>query len=272
MDVTVFVFLAVALLAVAPTPQPSAPPLREIGHVRATVVCSALDQPIRKALLGVLSNDNEVTRGREELDKMAHDQVRRARGSLRFDRNAIDETVRKIVEQSKDVEKALGDTKSLPVEGAEGYAEIENVKRQLELVLSDQNDAVNALEGTVETERLGEMQKEGLDALHGAVSADQAPIPTLAVALAEDDELTSYLGYAGVDPLAQQGSNPIASAPDGLVANTVYERLSELVLLEQRASRADFDPAKGVIGGLWAKCLLPSPLQTAQPGSTPLPR
>jgi hypothetical protein len=267
--------LLVLAAITASAPQASPTPLHEIARVRATVLCTALQSNVHTALLRIVEGDAAIARGRSRFAQMARDEVLRARGSLRFDQIAVDTIVRQIASSMQAAHEQLDDEKRIP-HSANTTEErtLTAIKHSLEATLSDQNDAVNVLNGTVETDRLGRMQKEGLDALQGAVNNDFAQAPSITSGLAEDDEITSYLGYAGIDPLTAQTGNTLSFAPDGMVSDTIYDQMSLVIALTQSRAARHAAEAEELIRTLWPSCVVPPALQppaTTLPASKPSP-
>ena len=255
----------------AGVPAPSPTPLREIGRVRATVPCSALNDHVRPALLAALSNLAAVDAGRKALDTAASDQVRRAKLSLRFDRIAVDKAVRAMSENlAKAHEQLDAIPASVGADGADGKA-VAEAKASLEQILNEQNDEINVLHGTVETDRLGEMQHEGLSKIKSQLGTgpEAAPGPFSTNALfgnADDDEIMSYLGYAGLPGAPLDPLDTVALNPTGLIGNTVFGRMASAVAEEEAQTIAGVRDAERSMLPVWRSCSL-----NAKPPPSPPP-
>lgn len=254
-----------ALAAEPLQPAPSATPLREIGRVRSTFFCATLHQNVRLALHALVENDKIMGKGHDALEKMASDQVQRARASIPFDRSSVDRVVRELVHNVGEIEKQLDHSTRFPaIAQTDDERKALEIKAQLESVLNAQKDSINVLNGTVETDRLGQMQREGLSDLQSAIGPESAASPS-APGSTSDDDTGSYLAIAGLPALPQAGPDPRTLPASSLIGNTLYGKMAFVVAVEQaRSAQAGRDAARTILTE-WRAC---DPAR-APPAATP---
>src|ERR1700682_200823 len=158
--------MLVLALASSPTPRPSPAPapavLQEIGRVRSrTPLCSTLREAVAPSILALLKSDTVLAAGHQTFLTMGRHEIERSRGRLEMDRLQLDREVVAIVRNLQTVATLLGDAKRFPkVAATDDERRALAIKGQLEAVARAQNDALNVISGTLETDRLGQMQHD----------------------------------------------------------------------------------------------------------------
>ena len=206
--------MLVLALAAAPTPAPSPGVLQEIGRVRSrTPLCSTLREAVAPSILALLKSDTVLAAGHQTFVMMGKHELERSRAQLELDRMQLDREVVAIVRNQRTVDALLGDTGRFPkVATTDDERRAQAIKEQLQAVARAQNNALNVISGTLETDRLGQMQHNVPSKITGATARDAGGAANRPGTPQSDNELgpVSYLDSAGV----QRSPNTTALPPD----------------------------------------------------------
>ena len=211
--------MLVFALAAAPSPEPSPAILQEIGRVRSrTPLCSTLREAVAPSILALLKSDSVLSAGGRTFVTMGKHELERSRGQLELDRLQLDKQVVAIVKNLQAVDILLMDTKRFPkVATTDDERRALAIKAQLLQIAKAQNDALNVISGTLETDRMGQMQHDFPTKINAAtaVPGGHADQPGTA---ATDPDLgpVSYLGSAGVQSASSTGSSDTQSSTSGV--------------------------------------------------------
>ncbi len=204
--------MLVLALAVTPSPAPSAAPvLQEIGRVRSrTPLCSTLREAVAPSILALLKSDAVFAAGHQTFVTMGKHQLERSRTQLEFDRIQLDHQVVAVVQNLKAVDTLLADTKRFPkVATTDDERRALAIKAQLQQVAKAQNSALNVISGTLETDRLGQMQHERPTKIEAAIGPENGHSNQPGTA-ATDPDLgpVSFLDSAGVAQSPNNNQSP----------------------------------------------------------------
>jgi hypothetical protein len=204
--------MLVLALAVPPPPTPApAPVLQEIGRVRSrTPLCATLRDAVAPSILALLKTDAVFSAGHQTFLTMGKHELERSRTQLEFDRIQLDREVVAAVRNMQAVEALLGDSKRFPkVAATDDERRALAIKAQLQKIAKAQNDALNVISGTLETDRLGQMQHERPTKIDAAIGPEGGHTNQPGTA-ATDPDLgpVSFLGSAGVAQSPNNNQNP----------------------------------------------------------------
>jgi hypothetical protein len=245
-----------ALLAVEPmsSPMPQPTPLKTIGHVRTTLLCTALKNNLFPAVTGLRTNDEVIDRGRLLLGKMASDsetgssQKSRATSgrrlistsqpnhALQIDNLQLGELVHAIAQNLDEIEKLLGDPQRFPPKpSADDVQLLDQAKVRLEAVADQQRVALNILSGTYETGALQMLLAKG-DNTQGALgpaSHSDVDVNLQTDPLTVTSQQTTGASNAGTS--SPPPSTPVSStAQTSLFANNSWGQLATGAFIQQK--------------------------------------
>lgn len=151
-------FLALLLgVTAAASPAPSSTPLtplKVIGSVRSTPLCTTLRESIGPAIAALLSNDDLIASSKPAFARLYHDDVlARSEGRTHLDMNRLESLITPIVANVKRVDSLLAKKPNDP--------KLQAVRDRLQSVLAQQKESLNVLSGFIATEQLGEIQTAG---------------------------------------------------------------------------------------------------------------
>jgi len=189
---TLVVGVLLAQATFAPSPAPTGSPLQEIGHTTSAAACAQLRDVVRPALEGVLRNDEAIDAGSRLLARLEADSTGSTLGDaspgMDVDRRHLARAATALVRNLR-VLRAL--VVRLPHDSPIGTS--------LASVVALQTKALDTLEGVVDTEDLGEMQRE--------FPKGSGPV---------EYESPSYLSGAGLPKSPRDAGLPVARAPGDL--------------------------------------------------------
>ncbi|HYZ17623.1 MAG TPA: hypothetical protein VE591_14525, partial [Candidatus Acidoferrum sp.] len=215
--------VATTAVAAAQTAPPS--PLPEIGRTRSKGFCSTVRDNVAPTLLGLMKTDEIIGAGHQAFAKMAHDQVARSGSALEMDRLYLSKVAISIAHNLTVVEKLLGDPARFPAKPTTDDEQFAlEVKARLKDVANAQRTALNIIQGTIETDKLGQMQN------------DMGTLPALTGKTSNSDygAATSFLDVAGLPSYAPVSALDRRSliASNTTAGKSAYGRL--LTALEQQ--------------------------------------
>jgi hypothetical protein len=184
-------------------PAPSASPLREIGHATANALCSTLTRGVVPLLVGTERNDEAISAGHRGLSKMDSDSaLHMSDAALELDRRYVRQ-VADVLAHNLDLMKKLLASDAFPVKISDSDDQAAAiVKAHLEDIVAKQKDALNLMDGTIETDYLGQMQSERNTSMDAA-TGNPASAPS-----------ASPLGGGGGGYLSVAGLQNTGSFPD----------------------------------------------------------
>jgi hypothetical protein len=239
---TLSALLVAALIAAEPcganaqTATPAASPLPEIGRVRSKGFCTTVRDNVAPSLLGVMKTDGLIGAGHRALAKMADDTVRSPQ-AVDLDRVYLDKVSTAIAHNLRVVNAFLSDKARFPdkpVTDDDRFAQL--VRDQLAAVAAEQRRTLDVINGTLETDRMGQMRAELDNGMQAAVAPAQAPLPIA------NETQTSFLDSAGLPDLAPipalSGRNRLTTG--STLGHRPFDRFTTLVEQEQsRIARAE---------------------------------
>ncbi len=203
--------MLVLALAVPPSPAPSPGVLLEIGRVRSrTPLCSTLRDAVAPSILALLNSDAVFSAGNKTFVTMGKHELERSRGQLELDRLQLDRQVVAVVKNLQAVDALLNDTTRFPkVATTDDERRALAIKAQLLKIAKAQNEALNVISGTLETDRLGQMQHERPTKIEAAIGPENGHSNQPGTA-ATDPDLgpVSFLDSAGVAQSPNNNQSP----------------------------------------------------------------
>ncbi len=193
--------MLVLALAVPPSPAPSPGVLLEIGRVRSRApLCSTLRDAVAPSILALLNSDAVFSAGHKTFVTMGKHELERSRGQLELDRLQLDRQVVAVVKNLQAVDALLNDTTRFPkVATTDDERRALAIKAQLLKIAKAQNEALNVISGTLETDRLGQMQHDFPGKINAATGPERGQGNQPGTAFTDPDlGPVSYLGSAGV--------------------------------------------------------------------------
>jgi hypothetical protein len=144
----VLVFAAFIAQGAAPSPSPQASPLKEITHVTARTLCTALHDHIGPSIMALMQNDAAIEDGEKVLEDRTRLSNGRWMGSLHLENDvaAITRNLDKMDELLRDAPDAA------TADGAD-HAAIERLKSQLGAAEAAQRAELNVLDGASEAQQ-----------------------------------------------------------------------------------------------------------------------
>jgi hypothetical protein len=240
-----FAALYVGATGVSPVPSPQPSNLPEIARVRSTTICGILRDRIMPAMQRLAGADSQLQTGKLAFLNMGRNQVAQSRPALQLDEVHVEFAVKAMLDELGKMHDLLRNPNEFPKspqtdDGKTAAA----LKAQIEAVEAQHQMAINVMNGTIESDRLGEMQHEGMQYMMTAIgpgkgeSATPTPAPTR--------EPTSFIGYAGlptppdiiVDPRSVEARNLGADTLYGKLAGALYDRQLHIVQLETSLTAA----------------------------------
>lgn len=155
--------LAILLAVSAPSPQPlpTLAPLKEIGRVRTTPLCSTL-QKMGPAVGHLLSNDAEIDASIPTYANMyVDDVIFRSRGWMDIDMLHMENRIGPIVNNLAKIENEM--SAEHIGSGAAQDPRFIDMRKELEAAVEEQKAALNVISGFVATYQMGSIQNSSLD-------------------------------------------------------------------------------------------------------------
>lgn len=149
--------VAVADAPLSAGPTATAAPLKTIIEVRTTPLCQTLRQGVQPTLVGLMKNDSLIESANRAVAKMFDDQVTQASASEQIDRLYLRNIAAALAHNLTIIGQLLG--QRFPQDATSTSAS-EDMHVRLQTVASAQNDALNLIEGFMQTEDIGRAQGE----------------------------------------------------------------------------------------------------------------
>ena len=219
--------LATLSMLTAQAPVPSQTSLPEIGRTRAKGFCTTVRDNVAPSLLGLMKTDDLIGASHRALLKAAHDQTAGSPESMELDQLYLDKVVAAMAHNLGVVKKMLADEKRFPKTPSsddDRFALL--LKAQLQAAADRQNDALNHLNGMLETEAMGSMHKDISSAMQSSLAQAGGPTPAGAPGGFFDSS-----SVPGANPLPFGASGAIA--PSHTIGHTVWDRLAADVEVQQ---------------------------------------
>jgi hypothetical protein len=216
-----------ALTAQAPAPSTAPTSLPEIGRTRAKGFCTTVRDNVAPSVLGLMKTDDLIGAGHRAVLKTAHDEAAGSPEAIQIDRLYLDKVITAMAHNLGVVKRMLSDDKRFPkapMNDDDRFALL--LKAQLQAAADRQNDALNHLNGILETQGMGVMRKDISTAMQGAVGNVGGP-STVSTPGGFFDSTT----VPGANPLALGGTAAIA--PSHTIGHTLWDQLAADIEVQQ---------------------------------------
>jgi hypothetical protein len=224
-----------------PSPAASLGPLKEIGRVRSSPVCSTLHELVGPAIGNVLSVDQTIALGRPILERYAHDvYVLGASASAEMDLMRLENTIGPLVHNLLAAQALLGDPRQFPKQAQNDDERLLLESRdRLKAITKEQQGALNYLNGMLQTAQLGELQRAGAD--DGlAFAIPDRPTPKTGSGTADTLD-------AGVAHSPREQADLDFSGATGLGYNPVKAVVADVRAAQTRIARGETDAAASIL-------------------------
>lgn len=242
--------LGLLLAAVTATPVPASPlaQLKTIANVRSTPVCTALREHIGPAIAKALDADDNIAQSPPIFGAMYHDDVvMHSDLSMSFDVLHMENLVTPI---AKDISSVKSELKHLPAD-----PDLDSLRKKLEDVIAAQNDALNIINGFVETYQLGEIQDAGPPNVLAATNRENFVAQPLA---ATSPQGSRTLLEAGLPPAPGIPLPPSLQAENVNLGSSPYHEFAlELGGIRIKRDAAELAASLAVIGAV-ERCTPPA--------------
>lgn len=150
--------VAIADAQSSPAPAATGAPLKTIIEVRSTVLCQTLREGVRPTLAGLIKNDSLIETANRAVAKMFDDQAKQATDAEQIDRLYLHNVAGALSHNLTTIAQILGH--GFPQDTTPMHASEEDIHSRLQTIASAQNDALNLIEGYLQTEDVGRAQGE----------------------------------------------------------------------------------------------------------------
>jgi hypothetical protein len=218
--------LAALSMLTAQAPAPSPTSLPEIGRTRAKGFCTTVRDNVAPSVLGLMKTDDLIGAGHRAVLKTAHDEAAGSPETMEMDQLYLDKVVAAMAHNLGVVKKMLADDKRFPktpVSDDDKLALL--LKSQLQAAADRQNDALNHLNGILETEGMTSMRKDISSAMQGATANAGGPTGSSPGGFFDSSSVP------GANPLALGQSGAIA--PSRALGHTLWDRLAADIEVQQ---------------------------------------
>jgi hypothetical protein len=219
--------LAALSMLTAQAPAPSSTALPEIGRTRAKGFCTTVRDNVAPSLLGLMKTDDLIGAGHRAVLKTAHDQTAGSPEAIEMDNLYLEKIVAAMAHNLGVVKKMLADDKRFPktpVSDDDKFAQL--LKAQLQAAADRQNDALNHLNGILETEGMTSMRKDISPAMQTATANVGGATPA-----SPPGGFFDSSSVPGANPLALGQSSAIA--PSRVLGHTLWDRLAADIEVQQ---------------------------------------
>ncbi len=261
-----------------PVPVPTATPLKEIVHVVARPICSALRRSIGPAVGHVLQNDKVIAASKPLFANYARDHAS-ANGngaSENMDVLRLENLVRPMVNNVAEIKRILSEPGAFPrFARSDQEKQVLAMRAQLRVVLADQETALDLISGLVDTQQLGQLQASGSELAKSIAAPDvttkgapgQMPTPNPGPTTSSD------LLNAGL-PDKLRSNDPRYKNTDSIVGHNPLNAFAQQVAVLQRSIDSNEAVAAKSIMAAVTQCGGRTPGQTSPlptPSPTPIP-
>jgi hypothetical protein len=230
-----------------------------------------LSKRIAPALLGLIKTDQAIGAGHRGFAKMSDDLTMGSTNHLDMDRRYLGQVVTVATHNLQIVKKLLSDPQYFPAQPkTDQDRSADALKTKLLAVVAQQDDAVNLINGAVETDLMGQMQSQHdtqmVNAL-GNPTAGASPIPTIG-----PDQYMSVAGLPNNDPNSQYSQKAMNSS--STLKHTVYDALNQGLEVQQRRIASSEYVANAAVVAAVPLCTSASPgpePSAPEPVATPTP-
>jgi len=140
----------------SPAPAATAAPLKTIIEVHTTVLCQTLREGVQPTLTGLMKNDTLIEAANRAVAKMYDDQAKQSQAG-QMDRLYLHDIAGALAHNLAIVAQLLGHR--FPQDTTSAHAS-DDIHTRLQAIASAQNDALNLIEGSLQTDDLGRAQDE----------------------------------------------------------------------------------------------------------------
>jgi len=254
--------------AAVPSPAPTADSHAEIGRIRANpYYCTVLRNRIGPSLQGLMKNDDAIAAGHRALSKMGADTLNHSEGSLDMDRKYLGEVVMIASRNILTIKRLLNDPVfTTPTGNAANDRTLAAAKANLQSVAAAQDDALNLIDGTLETDLMGQMQAQKDQQMANAVAG---PTPGPQASAVPEGQ---YIANAGLADTSPSGVNsPVKLASGTLTGRTIYDSLGLVLGVDQQHIAAVESNATKAVLKVVPLCSSPNASASAAPDGGPAP-
>lgn len=254
----------------AATPAPAATPLRTITHERVSPLCTGLRRNIGPAIRAVLQNDRVIANSKPLFHNYVRDNATAmSQAAQTLDVSHLEALVGPLVKNTQEIKRLLNDPYVFPkVAISDGDRQLLTMRAELLTVLSQQEQALDLINGFVATEQMGELQQSGHEYDKAISSLDKTNSQAQTAQSLAPTPPPSGLLAAGVpqpmrsaDPRFQQTGNVLGANPLNAFEQMVGVYQQQLAQSEGRTAQSVMQAVPQCGGGA-----------PVQPSSAPSPR
>ncbi|HTW85134.1 MAG TPA: hypothetical protein VMD91_13780 [Candidatus Sulfotelmatobacter sp.] len=224
---------ALAVLLVAPSGSfaaNDATPPPTIGGTHSKGFCDTVRGNVAPAVHGLMNDDALLGAGHRALAKMSHDAVTSTPQALDLDRVYLGKVVLSLAHNVGVIDKLLNDPSRFPKAPAtDDDKEAALLQSQLRAARDRQNDALNLVDGLLETEQMGQMRSDLPSQIQSATGPSNAtPLP------ASPTDPPNFLDTAGLPDYSPISSfDPRKLATSNTLGNTPYDHILRALDVDQ---------------------------------------
>ncbi|HZO92642.1 MAG TPA: hypothetical protein VFB22_02650 [Candidatus Baltobacteraceae bacterium] len=204
----------------------AAAPLPTIGRTHAKGFCDMVRDNVAPSVLGLMKTDELVGAGHRGTAKMAHDQITGSPRMMQMDRVYLESVVAAMARNLKLLDKLISDPNRFPkVARTDDDRLAQELQQQLRDARAQQNEALNHLNGVLETMSLSDAKSEVLNQPinHATGPIDGAtPLPT-----------TGFMGEAALGapgPIPDPRDRAQLMTTSG---HTIWDQLDAVIEVDQ---------------------------------------
>ena len=242
--------------AAGATPPPT------IGSTHSKGFCDTVRDNVAPSVVGLIKNDALIGAGHRAFAKMVYDTTTSSPAALDLDRVYLGQVVHALAHNAAAIDTLLADQKRFPKTPASDDDKLAaQIAAQLRAARDRQNDALNLIDGTLETEQMGQMRQDLPQQMQSAVGPSMAPAvgaPTPAPNFLDTAGLPSYSAVAAFDPRTLGTSSTLGNTPYDRVLHALDLDQARIAGAEQVLSPTVVAAALGCQAGA-------SPVPTAAP-------
>lgn len=257
--------VAIAFLSVAPVhnmkaspaPAPTATPLKEIVHVIARPICTALRRSIGPAVGHVLQNDKIIAASKPLFVDYARDHATSGGNQAAEDMDImhLENFVRPMVNNVSEIKRILNEPGAFPrFAHSEQEKQVLLMRAQLLAVLADQEKALDLVSGLVDTQQLGQLQAGGNELAKSMSAPDVKTVGSGPQPAAKPNPVPttnpSDLLNAGL-PDKSRATDPRFQNTDSVVGhNPLYAFAQQVAVIQRSIDTNEGVAAKSIIAAV----------------------
>jgi hypothetical protein len=227
--------------AVAQTvPAPGVTPPPTIGSTHSKGFCDTVRDNVAPSVLGLMKNDALIGAGHRAFAKMVHDTTTSSSAALDLDRVYLEQVVHALAHNVTTIDTLLADQRRFPKTPTSDDDKLAaELAAQLRAARDRQNDALNLIDGTLETEQMGQMRQDVSQQMQSAVGPSMAPTagaPSPAPNFLDTAGLPSYSAIAAFDPRTLATSSTLGNTPYDRVLRALDNDQARIAGAEQTLS------------------------------------